>query len=233
MHVRIGVIAVVALVVAISCPSCGAVTQSGPSVPPSKTGPAGPATGSATPEPERTTAPPSSLDSLDFDDGTQIDPAAYVGWRISFGSEAEWTPNPDAPEGEVEFVHENGACTARYIQETIDTSTADDAVASDEFLAALTGYTVESNAPYVFDGHFALTTGLEEASEGTVATRAILLGDQGSDMWLISVRVFTGLDPSIHGANNAYTLELNSVSGIDPKDVVESLDAVAAITVTK
>ena len=232
MQVRIGVIAVLTVVVAISCASCGAVTQSAPSDLPSSTSPAEPATASTTPESETTTAP-SSLDSLDFDDGNQIDPAAYVGWKIGSAQRPSGRPPPTRRRAWSRFVHANGACRARYIQEIIDTSATDDAVASDEFLAALTGDTVESNAPYVFDGHFALNTGLEEAAEGTVATRAILLGDEGSDMWLVSVRVFTGLDPSIHETSNAYTLELNCISGIAPEDVVGSLDAIAAITVTE
>jgi hypothetical protein len=223
---RLGVTGAVALVVALSCASCGGVnTMTEPTAKPSDTTSAAPEAA----EPESPTDP-APLDSLGFDDGALIDPAAYVGWSFSFGSEEEWTPAPGSPEGTVEFVHANGSCTARYIQEIIATSSSDDAEASDEFLAALTGDTVESNAAYVFDGHFALT-GTEDDADGTVANRAILLGSRGSDLWLVAVRVFSTFDTDIRGMSNAYTLELNCVAGIDPEDVVDSLDAVAAISV--
>lgn len=226
MRVRIGVTVGVALLVALSCSSCGGMMDR-----PSIVGPVS-TEAELTPEAEATSeAEPGAIDSLGFDEGDLLDPAASVGWSFSFVSDAEWTPADDVPEGAVDFVHANGSCTARYIQEVIEPSAADDSGASDAFLADLTGDTVESNAPYVFDGEFALT-GLEEDPDGTVASRTILLGDE-TDMWLVAVRVFTALDPSIHGMSNAYTLELNCLSGVNPEDVVDSLDAVAAITVTQ
>lgn len=227
MHLRIALAAMMTVAVSLGCASCVAATGSQPSSEPSGSESPASDTESPTAEPEPATA----LVTLDFEGGSRLDPAASVGWRISFGSDADWAPDSEAPEDEVQFVHANGSCTARYIQEVIETSATDDAAASDEFLAELTGDTVESNAPYVADGHFALT-GPEEDPGATVATRTILLGD-GDSTWLIAVRVFTALDPSIHGMSNAYTLELNCVSGIDPESVVESLDEVAAITVSQ
>ena len=106
-------------------------------------------------------------DSLSFADGAALDPLAMVGWNFSLGAEgSSWTPSPDAGEGEVIFLNEEGKCTAQYWQETFDATAADDLAASNEFLAEVSGATADEMAQYAFDGHFALSGGFNGPAEG-------------------------------------------------------------------
>ena len=179
---------------------------------------------------EKTAEP--EVDSLSFADGAALDPLAMVGWHFSFGADnGSWTPSPDAGDGEVIFLNEEGTCTAQYWQETIDTTATDDLAASDEFLAEMSGATADEMAEYAFDGHFALSGGFnEQAREGDVATRTLLWSDDESS-FLLTARVFHKLDYATSTMNNAYTLEIQCDTGVDPQDVVDSLDDVAKVSV--
>jgi len=173
-------------------------------------------------------------DSLSFADGAALNPLAMVGWQLSLGSDdGSWTLSPDAESGEVIFVNADGTCTAQYWQETFDTVAADDLAASDEFLGELSGATSEEVVRYAFDGHFALSNGPDgPATEGEVATRTLLWdNDEGS--FLLTARVFNNLDYATSTMNNAYSLQIQCAAGVDPETVVDSLDAIAKVTVSQ
>lgn len=179
---------------------------------------------------EQTAEP--GVDSLSFEDGAALDPLAMVGWKLSFGGDdGSWTPSPDAGEGEVIFLNEEGTCTAQYWQEIIDTTATDDLAASDEFLAEMSGATADEMAQYAFDGQFARSGGFSgPATEGDVATRTLLWSDDESS-FLLTTRVFHKLDYATSTMNNAYTLRIQCDTGVDPQDVVDSLDEVAQVSV--
>ena len=173
-------------------------------------------------------------ESLSFTDGAGLDPLAMVGWQLSLGADdGSWTLSPDAESGEVIFVNADGTCTAQYWQETFDAASADDLAASNEFLAHVSGATDEEMAEYAFDGHFALINGPEQtATDGEVATRTLLWSnDEGS--FLLTARVFRNLDYATSTMNNAYSLQVQCNAGVDPQSVVDSLDDVAKVTVSR
>lgn len=178
-------------------------------------------------------APEPAEDSLSFADGATLNPLAMVGWVFSLGADDEhWTFKPDAESGEVIFVNADGTCTAQYWQEIYETAAADDLAASDEFLGQLSGATSEEVARYAFDGRFALSNGPDgPPTEGEVAARTILWdNDEGS--FLLTVRVFNNLDYETSTMNNAYSLQIQCAAGVDPEAVVDSLDAIAKVTVS-
>ncbi|GAA1995292.1 PASTA domain-containing protein [Microbacterium pumilum] len=172
------------------------------------------------------------MDSLSFADGAALDPLTMVGWSFSLGADnSSWISSPDAGEGEIIFVNDEGTCTAEYWQQTFDATATDDLAASDEYLAEVSGATADELAQYAFDGHFALSGGPDgPAREGEVATRTLLWSnDEGS--FLLTARVFRNLDYATSTMSNVYTLEIQCDNGVDPEDVVESLDDIATVSV--
>ncbi|WP_442575403.1 PASTA domain-containing protein [Microbacterium sp. F51-2R] len=170
--------------------------------------------------------------SLGFDDGAALEPLTMVGWQFSLGGDdASWTLSPDATDGEVIFVNKDGTCTAQYWQQTFDTAATDDLAASDEFLAAMSGATADEMAEYAFDGHFALSGGVEGPDDaGDVATRTLLWSDD-EGAFLLTGRVFHKLDYATSTMSNAYLLQMQCDTAVDPLTVVDSLDQVAKVTV--
>lgn len=208
-----------------------AVAASGCSTPAIPADPDDPAESSS---PSPSASPGTLLDDLGFDEGALLPPDAIVGWNFAIDPDNPiWRIHDDVPPGVMEFVMIDGTCSARYIQEIIETAAADDRTASDEFLAALHEDTVAELAPHVFDATFALTNDYDGSPAlGAVATVAVLSGTPGSTIWLVAVRVFTAIDPAAAGMNNAYTLEMSCEDGVDPQLHVSSLDGIAKIAIT-
>ena len=65
-----------------------------------------------------------------------------------------------------------------------------------------------------------------------MATRTLLWSDDESS-FLLTARVFHTLDYATSTMSNAYTLQLQCDIGVDPQDVVDSLDEVAKVSVDR
>ena len=76
------------------------------------------------------------------------------------------------------------------------------------------------------------TVPTDQRRKAKVATRTLLWdNDEGS--FLLTARVFNNLDYATSTMNNAYSLQIQCAAGVDPETVVDSLDAIAKVTVSQ
>jgi hypothetical protein len=202
---------------------------------PRKSGEAVGSATSASPTASATDGSASALTSLTFAEGARIDPLAAVGWSFSTDpGNGAWTLKKDPELGGSSYYSADGLCRAHYSQENFATMSTDDLVATRAYLAMISDTPADQIAEYDDNGQFAFTAGLDgKHAPGAVAARWVMMGDPDGYKYVLTARVFTKVDHTKSGMNNAYLRAISCDGKDDPVVLAETLDDLAFLSVVQ